>query len=482
MKIWALLLLAFLSSAEAALRQYTLELTNDVVAPDGFPRSAITVNHQLPGSIITANKNDQLQIEVVNNLNDSTMTQGTSVHWHGIFQNRLAAEDGVAWVTQCPIAAGDRFLYNFTVGEQTGTYWYHSHVVTQYCDGLVGPLIIYDPNDPLKGLYDVDDESTVITLMDWYHLPSPQVLQTFGFPLSHLINGRGRVADSNVSAALTVINVDPMKRYRYRLINSACFAAYNFSIDGHDLTVIEIDGTETVPHTVGVVPIFAGQRVSVVVNAFKPIGNYWIRSVPYTLGVPPSNETGINSAILRYTGANDSEPTTVQTNFNFLREQDLMPFIPSNLSHGEPDIKISLVLALIGGPKGNFSVNGVQYTPPSLPLLLQILNGNVNPHSYLPPGTVYTLPRNKLVEISVPGDSPLSPHPFHLHGHNFAVTRSGGSATVNTLNPPLRDVVSGGFGGDAGISFRFRTDNPGPWFLHCHIDFHFGRVSMIILI
>jgi iron transport multicopper oxidase len=66
------------------------------------------------------------------------------------------------------------------------------------------------------------------------------------------------VADSNVSAALTVINVDPMKRYRYRLINSACFAAYNFSIDGHDLTVIEIDGTETVPHTVGVIPIFAG--------------------------------------------------------------------------------------------------------------------------------------------------------------------------------------------------------------------------------
>src|SRR6266550_5221625 len=32
-KTWALLLLAFLSSAEAAVRQYTLELTNDVVAP-----------------------------------------------------------------------------------------------------------------------------------------------------------------------------------------------------------------------------------------------------------------------------------------------------------------------------------------------------------------------------------------------------------------------------------------------------------------
>ncbi|KAF8351841.1 Cu-oxidase-domain-containing protein [Amanita rubescens] len=471
MKFWALSLLAFLSSAEAAVRQYTLELTNDIVAPDGFPRRAVTVNHQLPGSIITANKNDQLQIEVVNNLNDSTMAQGTSVHWHGIFQNRQASEDGVAWVSQCPIAAGDRFLYNFNVGEQTGTYWYHSHVSTQYCDGLLGPLIIYDPNDPLKSLYDVDDESTVITLMDWYHLPSPKVLQTFGFPASHLINGRGREPDSNVSVALSVVNVDPMKRYRFRLINGACFAAYNFSIDGHDMTVIETDGVETIPRTVGVVSLLAGQRVSVVVNAFKPIGNYWIRSVPYTLGVPPSNETGVNSAILHYTGADDSEPTTVQTNFDLLREQDLTPFIPSDLSHGEPDVKINLVVATIGGPKGNFTVNGVQYTPPKLPLLLQILSGTVSPHGYLPKGTTYTLPRNKLVEISIPGDSPLAPHPFHLHGQNFAVTRSAGTTEVNTWNPPVRDVVSGGFAGD-NITFRFRTDNPGPWFLHCHIDFH----------
>ena len=37
-KFWALLSLAFLSSTEAAVRQYTLELTNDIVAPDGFPR------------------------------------------------------------------------------------------------------------------------------------------------------------------------------------------------------------------------------------------------------------------------------------------------------------------------------------------------------------------------------------------------------------------------------------------------------------
>ncbi len=38
-----------------------------------------------------------------------------------------------------------------------GTYWYHSHFKNQYCDGLRGPLVIYDPNDPHRGLYDVDN-------------------------------------------------------------------------------------------------------------------------------------------------------------------------------------------------------------------------------------------------------------------------------------------------------------------------------------
>lgn len=40
---------------------------------------------------------------------------------------------------------------------KAGTFWYHSHVATQYCDGLRGPLVVYDPNDPHAHLYDIDD-------------------------------------------------------------------------------------------------------------------------------------------------------------------------------------------------------------------------------------------------------------------------------------------------------------------------------------
>ena len=75
-----------------------------------------------------------------------------------------------------------------------GTYWYHSHLKTQYCDGLRGPLVIYDPHDPFAHLYDVDDgkyivhrlvspfssstvpASTIITLADWYHVPTETIV------------------------------------------------------------------------------------------------------------------------------------------------------------------------------------------------------------------------------------------------------------------------------------------------------------------
>ena len=62
-------------------------------------------------------------------------------------------------------------------------------------------------------------------------------------------------------------------------------------------------------------------------------------------------------------------------------------------------------------------------------------------------------------------------HPVHLHGHNFHVVRSAGSSSYNFDNPVIRDVVSIGNAGD-NVTIRFFTDNPGPWFFHCHIDWH----------
>jgi hypothetical protein len=80
-------------------------------------------------------------------------------------------------------------------------------------------------------------------------------------------------------------------------------------------------------------------------------------------------------------------------------------------------------------------------------------------------------------------------HSFHLHGHDFYVLARhrgrGGwdyfnpftsdppvGASLNVLNPPLKDTVFVPASGYAVL--RFRADNPGIWALHCHLLWHAG--------
>lgn len=55
-----------------------------------------------------------------------------------------------------------------------------------------------------------------------------------------------------------------------------------------------------------------------------------------------------------------------------------------------------------------FNVNGVTFNEPSVPVLLQILTGRP-PASLLPAGSIYALPPNKNIQISMPGGSTGSP-------------------------------------------------------------------------
>lgn len=60
---------------------------------------------------------------------------------------------------------------------------------------------------------------------------------------------------------LAVVNVEQGKRYRLRLISMSCEPNFVFSIDNHDLTVIEVEGTPIKPYTINTVQIYAGMNV-----------------------------------------------------------------------------------------------------------------------------------------------------------------------------------------------------------------------------
>lgn len=449
-----------------------VHIVNKFIQPDGFNRSAVLASGSagsasFPGALIRGFKGDRFLLNVIDSLTDNSMLKSTSIHWHGIFQHNTGWADGAAFVTQCPIAPNSSFLYDFTVPDQAGTYWYHSHLATQYCDGLRGPLVIYDPFDPQRHLYDIDDESTVITLADWYHVPAPSA-GTAPTANSTLINGLGRYRNGPASP-LSVIGVTQGKRYRFRLVAISCDPDFLFSIDGHTLTIIEVDGVNVQPLVVDSLDIFAGQRYSVVLEANQPVNNYWIHALP---GDPTINP---GSAILRYSGAPAADPTSNSNLTNPMLETNLHPLenygVPGKPYPGGADVNLNLNITFNEEAQA-YSINGAHFVPPNVPVLLQILSGARSAQELLPSGSVYTLPPNKVIEVSIPGGSNDSPHPFHLHGHNFHVIRSAGSSVYNYHdNPVRRDVVNTGNTGD-NVTFRFETNNAGPWFLHCHIDWH----------
>lgn len=466
-----------------------LEVVNKVIAPDGYSRPAVLAGGTFPGPLIAAQKGDHFHINVINQLYDTSMNTSTSIHWHGIFQHQSNWADGTAFVTQCPIQPNGSFLHSFVVPQQAGTFWYHSHLSTQYCDGLRGPLVIYDPKDPLAHMYDVDGESTVIVLSDWYHELSTQMVTGPFIANATLINGLGRYAGGPASP-LTVVNVTQGKRYRFRIVGASCDAWFNFTIDGHSLTIIEADGNLVEPVVVDSIPVFAGQRYSVVVTANQSVGNYWIRS----LSNHPNQtfEGGQSSAILRYEGAPDQDPTSQQGPYILpFDESALHPLVntgaPGIPEPGKADVNINLIPGL-RSDHGGYTINNVSFVNPPLPVLLQILRGDTHPSQLLPNGSVYVLPFNKTVEVSIPateltpGGALGGPHAVHLHGHAFDVVRVSGNGSYNYVNPLRRDTVSIGLqANNDNVTFRFVTDNPGPWFFHCHNNFHLHNGFAVVM-
>ncbi|KAH8824577.1 laccase [Flagelloscypha sp. PMI_526] len=471
------------SAVLAADVHYTFDITNAQVAPDGFNRVGCIVNNQFPATLIQANKNDVLHIANNNHLNNPTMRNSHTIHWHGLFQFRTSSEDGPAFVNQCPIAPNHSYTYDIPLNGQAGTFWYHSHLESQYIDGLKGALVIYDSDDPHKSRYDIDDANTVITLSDWYHLPTSVIEETYlhggsgnpePVPDSGLINGVGRY-NGGPAIPWARINVQAGKRYRFRLINIAGYSHFTFGIQGHRLTIIEVDGISHQPLTVDQLNIFTAQRYSVVLNANQPVGNYWI-DAPMTLQHSSENsnlDTENVHAVLHYAGASNADPSGSPPGptGTLLQEYQLRPLDPPDVS-GTPDHVFDLEFERENS--GNnvwWQINGIKYEAPIIPTLNNIMfNAATQSTGWGAAEHTLFINQGDLIEVILHGSANGHVHPFHLHGHAFSVVQSQ-QGPRNEVNPPQRDVVGVGSGG-GNVVFRFRADNPGPWFLHCHIDWH----------
>ncbi|EAU89184.2 laccase-1 [Coprinopsis cinerea okayama7 len=462
-KLALLVQLALASTTFAAHVNYTFNIVNANLAPDGFTRPTVVVNGQFPGTLIQANKDDILHITVNNQLTNPLMRRSTAIHWHGLVRSQLLTEsvalaEDIYSFKGKPLLRMDRLALHSAPSLRA--------IRTPMISLSMDRQEPIDPDDPHKSLYDEDDANTIIQLGDWYHKPAPGIQAAYladrtdePVPDCGTINGVGRYV-RGPRLPWSRINVVRGKRYRLRVINISAYGSFEFSIENHPVTIIEVDGINHVPKTVGGFEIFAGQRYSVVLNANQPVRNYWIRAPMDVKGDSDNDnlDDELIYAVLHYDGAPNADPTTRADRDadNMLREHELVPLdnpgVPGGTGPADRVIDLQYSRSTSGGTKWTF--NGIQYHSPNTNTLLKVMAGATIASDFTPSEHTIILNHNETVELRLHGSS---------NGHVHVI--KGESGPENYVNPPRRDVF--GIKSGTGI-IRFRTDNPGPWFLHCH--------------
>lgn len=282
---------------ELAGQHFELFIGQTPVNITGRPRTALTINHSLPGPLLRWREGDTVTLRVRNRLD-----QDTSIHWHGILLP--ANMDGVPGLSFAGIAPGADYLYRFTL-RQSGTYWYHSHSGLQEQAGVYGAIVI-EPREPEPHTYQRDH---VLLFSDWSDQAPEALLATlkkqsdafnyhkrtlsdfvtdvadkgWGYTVNErLAWARMRMsptdlADISAASYTYLLNgqppdgnftclFQPGETVRLRLINASAMTYFDFRIPGLTLTVIAADGLPVTPVSVDELRIAVAETYDVLVT------------------------------------------------------------------------------------------------------------------------------------------------------------------------------------------------------------------------
>ncbi|KAG9187155.1 hypothetical protein G6011_05026 [Alternaria panax] len=493
-----LLLSVYAGAAYAKTVSYDFDIGYVTAAPDGFSRQVIGINGKWPIPTIECDVGDTVSVTVHNSLPDQT----TSLHFHGIWQKGTQAYDGPSGVTQCPIRPGGSFTYTF-VANPAGTHWYHAHEKGQYPDGLRGKMIVHDR--AWEESLDIDDQK-YLSMSDWYHRPMPEMIEeymspantnaNFDSPDSFLFDDTNKPFDLKIAKG---------KRYLLRIVNTAAVACARFHIEGYKLSVVEIDGVQTQPRDADTIIICAGQSYGVVVQGKKdPKGSAnWIAQLETDMLTKPAPSKQSRTIIGELTYSIFDEINDILNDIgdeiDDLLNDDWTPPPATILDDftvkpldgqrllGPVDNKIEFTTnqTYFEGVGTRTPLNAQPWVPPQVPTLYTALTtGSMDPATYGPGINPWVIKSGQIVQIHMQNPH-MYPHPMHLHGHVFQVVAKGlgswnGDEDSLPKVPSKRDgVVVPAFG---YAVIRFKADNPGVWFFHCHIDFHLvgGMAATII--
>ncbi|TVY83023.1 Multicopper oxidase [Lachnellula suecica] len=479
-----------------------LRVTRQNTSIGGINRYTTLVNNSLPGPPLRIPENQVVWIRVYNDMTDDNLT----MHWHGLAQAAYPFSDGTPLASQWPIPPLHFFDYELqTPNDTAGSYYYHSHVGFQ-TSTAAGPLIVEDPVAPP---YEFDGERIIFLQEFWNHTDQEIVKGLESTPLNWpgetngwLINGK-TISDwgavNRSSEALSVIDIEPGKKYRFRCIAATSLSLAIFAFENHtSFDIIEADGSYTQPNTVNLLQMGSGQRYDVLFQAKTCDELKQLGKLDYYMQLESRERLSVvtNYAVLRYTNScnftgsaaknvstksnPDEPPLVLPPTINGFLDYALKPIIPNNFpSASEVTRRVIINIQLIEDQYYTWLDNGIDWTEdgsdplnhttPAEPYLVSLYNNQtanlpnyeaaVNAGGLDPVTKTYPAKIGEVIEIvfqqlgahTYDGEvgGSLDFHPWHAHGNHFW-DAGGGDGVWNSsvveqqlagTQPVLRDTT-----------------------------------------
>jgi len=380
---------------------------------------------------------------------ENKLTEPTAIHWHGLHPPNN--EDGVPGVTQPVIRPNESSFFNFPV-IPAGTHWMHSHEGFQEVRLLSAPLIVHDSAEQAA-----DVQQVVVMFGDFSFTPPSEIYAKLRAPKKDMaamgkmaskpdandVNYDAYIANDRTLADPEVVRVEKSGRVRLRLINGS--SGTNYFVDLGSLTgeLIATDGMPVKPIRASRFPLAIAQRIDLMVQVPPSGGAFPILA----LREASSEQTGI---LLATAGAP-------------IKRLPVQASTPTGLLTLDQESQLSAVTPLSPKPADQTSVLRLQGNMAKYQWMINDVVFNVNN-----PGAEKSQVRVKMgqrVALKFVNETPMS-HPMHLHGHTFQVLEING----RPLQGPLRDTIL--VPGNASVTVAFDANNPGLWFVHCHIIWH----------
>ncbi|CAN6282535.1 unnamed protein product [Urochloa humidicola] len=234
-------------------------------APLGVKQQVIGINGKFPGPVVNITTNWNVVVNVLNDLDEPLL-----ITWNGIQHRKNCWQDGVLG-TNCPIPSGWNWTYEFQVKDQIGSFFYFPSTGLQRAAGGFGGIVVNN-RDVIAVPFGRPDGDITILIGDWYnknHTDLRKMLdkgKDLGMPDGVLINGKGpyRYNDSLVPAGIEyeTFNVHPGRTYRIRVHNVGTSTSLNFRIQGHNMVLVETEGSYTTQQNYTNLDIHVGQSYS----------------------------------------------------------------------------------------------------------------------------------------------------------------------------------------------------------------------------